>query len=111
MTGTAVRGKRTTIPTAPLETRAPGKITVGRRPLRVGDEFLQPGDEYTGTDKNVKAMLDLGLLRDDTEVTYVAARPGIKVGDRELEIGEEIPGAHTWPRLDSWVRSGRIARV
>lgn len=40
-------------------------------------------------------------------VTYVCRKP-IKIGARRFKIGDPIPEASTWTRVESWVRSGYI---
>lgn len=38
---------------------------------------------------------------------YVARKP-MTLGDRRIRIGDLVPEAAKWPRLESWVRSGYI---
>lgn len=40
---------------------------------------------------------------------YVVVRRPLSWEGLELQIGETVPGAKDWPRLDAWVRAGRIA--
>lgn len=40
---------------------------------------------------------------------YEARRP-LTVGETKIEIGEVVPGAEDWPRIESWVRTGKIIR-
>lgn len=46
------------------------------------------------------------------EPVYVAGNraPRLKVGDYTLQPGEVVPGAHGWPRRESYERLGRIER-
>lgn len=37
---------------------------------------------------------------------YRVGRKPLKVGDKYLQPGEVVPEAHTWPRVEAWVRSG-----
>jgi hypothetical protein len=43
-------------------------------------------------------------------VQYVARKP-VKIGDRKYMPGEVVPGAASWTRVESWVRSGYIDPV
>lgn len=44
------------------------------------------------------------------EMTYVALKT-LRVGGQRREIGELVPEASDWPRVDAWVSQGRIAPV
>lgn len=37
---------------------------------------------------------------------YLVGRKPLKVGSEMLQPGEVVPDAHTWPRVEAWVRSG-----
>jgi hypothetical protein len=41
---------------------------------------------------------------------YVATKRLRYEGDW-LEVGDEVPGAHAWPRLESWVRQRYVKQV
>lgn len=38
-------------------------------------------------------------------VSYVARKP-MRIGDREIRVGDVVPEAGSWPRVESWVRAG-----
>lgn len=40
---------------------------------------------------------------------YVVTRRPLEWEGLTLLVGEEVPGAASWPRLEAWVRAGRIA--
>lgn len=42
---------------------------------------------------------------------YVVSRRPLPLDDKVLEIGEVVPGAAQWPRVEAWVRAGRITPV
>ncbi|MEO6204534.1 MAG: hypothetical protein ABIO67_04015 [Mycobacteriales bacterium] len=46
------------------------------------------------------------------EPVYVAGNraPRLKVGEYVLEPGDIVPGAHAWPRRETYERLGRIVR-
>lgn len=47
----------------------------------------------------------------ESRYTYVyEARRPLLVGDTVIDIGEIVPGAEDWPRVESWVRTGKIVR-
>jgi len=41
---------------------------------------------------------------------YVAKRP-IKIGEEIRQIGDPIPEADEWLRVESWVRNGHLTMV
>ncbi len=40
---------------------------------------------------------------------YVVSRRPLQWEGLTLQVGETVPGAQSWPRLDAWVRAGRVA--
>ena len=38
---------------------------------------------------------------------YVARKPMV-IGDKKIRIGDLVPEASAWPRVEAWVRSGYI---
>lgn len=46
----------------------------------------------------------------DSEPRYVVGLrpPRPRFAGLLLEVGDVVPGAHAWPRLESWVRSGIV---
>lgn len=38
---------------------------------------------------------------------YVARKP-MQIGGRKIKVGEVVPEAASWPRVESWVRSGYL---
>lgn len=38
---------------------------------------------------------------------YVA-RKSMQIGGRKIKVGEVVPEASSWPRVESWVRAGYI---
>jgi hypothetical protein len=40
-------------------------------------------------------------------VTYIARKP-IKIGAKKFKIGDVVPEANSWTRVESWVRSGYL---
>ena len=38
---------------------------------------------------------------------YVARKP-MQIGDKKIKIGDLVPEAAKWPRVEAWVRSGYI---
>jgi hypothetical protein len=40
-------------------------------------------------------------------VTYIARKP-IKIGAKKFKIGDVVPEASSWTRVESWVRSGYL---
>lgn len=50
---------------------------------------------------------DTKVIRTDP-VYVVAPKRVLKHGDKLLKAGDEVPGAHLWPRLESWLNTGRI---
>lgn len=38
-------------------------------------------------------------------VSYVARKP-MTIGDRKVRVGDVVPEAGSWPRVEAWVRSG-----
>ena len=38
---------------------------------------------------------------------YVARKP-MTIGDKKIKIGDLVPEAAKWPRVEAWVRSGYI---
>lgn len=38
---------------------------------------------------------------------YVALKP-LMIDDKRYEIGEAVPEASCWPRIESWVRAGYV---
>lgn len=43
-------------------------------------------------------------------VYVVAPKRALMHEGKRLEAGEVIEGAHLWPRLESWINTGRIVR-
>jgi len=43
-------------------------------------------------------------------VVYVCRRP-LKIGSKKFKIGDAIPEANGWTRVESWVRAGYIDAV
>ena len=41
---------------------------------------------------------------------YIARKP-MTLGERKIRIGDVVPEAAGWPRVESWVRSGYIEIV
>jgi len=41
---------------------------------------------------------------------YVARKP-MQMGDRKIKIGDLVPEAAKWPRVEAWVRCGYIELV
>lgn len=42
---------------------------------------------------------------------YVVTRRPLKNGEGLLRVGEVVPGAEAWPRVEAWVRAGLIKPV
>lgn len=38
---------------------------------------------------------------------FVARKP-MQIGDKKIKIGDLVPEAAKWPRVEAWVRSGYI---
>lgn len=38
---------------------------------------------------------------------YVARKP-MKIGERKIKIGDDVPEAGSWPRVEAWIRAGYI---
>ena len=38
---------------------------------------------------------------------YVARKP-MQIGDKKIKIGDLVPEAAKWPRVEAWVRAGYI---
>jgi hypothetical protein len=38
---------------------------------------------------------------------YVARKP-MQIGGRKIKIGDLVPEAGSWPRVESWIRSGYL---
>lgn len=38
---------------------------------------------------------------------YVARKP-MRIGDRKIRIGESVPEAGSWLRVEAWLRSGYL---
>jgi hypothetical protein len=38
---------------------------------------------------------------------YVARKP-MQIGSRKIKIGDVVPEAGSWPRVESWIRSGYL---
>lgn len=38
---------------------------------------------------------------------YVA-RKSMQVGNRKIKVGDYVPEAGSWPRVESWIRSGYL---
>lgn len=38
---------------------------------------------------------------------YVARKP-MKIGEKKIKIGDPVPEAHSWPRVEAWVRAGYL---
>ena len=43
-------------------------------------------------------------------MTYIAKRP-LKIGDSVRQIGEPVPEAEEWNRVESWIRFNFIEEV
>lgn len=41
---------------------------------------------------------------------YECGNKPLKFGEITLVKGDPIPGAESWPRLESWIRTGRIVK-
>lgn len=44
-------------------------------------------------------------------VKYVVGSLPLRYGDAILQPGDEVPDAHLWPRVESWIRTRRIIPV
>lgn len=44
-------------------------------------------------------------------VHYVVDRHPLRVGEQVLQPGEWVPNAHTFTRIESWIRAGRLRMV
>lgn len=42
--------------------------------------------------------------------SYVARKP-MQLGGRKIKIGDVVPEAGSWPRVESWIRSGYLDLV
>lgn len=47
----------------------------------------------------------------EAEHVYVCTARPLKVGAYILREGVEVPGAHGWLRLESWVNARRVRRI
>jgi hypothetical protein len=43
-------------------------------------------------------------------VLYIARKP-LKIGSKKFKIGDAVPEANGWSRVESWVRAGYIDAV
>ena len=43
-------------------------------------------------------------------VQYIARKP-MKIGNKRFKIGDPVPEASRWPRVESWLRAGYIDAV
>lgn len=43
-------------------------------------------------------------------VQYIARKP-MKIGGKKFKIGDPVPEANSWPRVESWLRAGYIDAV
>lgn len=43
-------------------------------------------------------------------VQYIARKP-LKIGEKKFKIGDVVPEANGWPRVESWLRAGYIDAV
>src|SRR5438270_14091975 len=61
-------------------------------------------------DPTLAARLKAGVLPEDevSEWEYVVGRRPLKVGEETRQPGDPIPEAASWPRLESWLRSGAV---
>lgn len=46
-----------------------------------------------------------------TQWEYVVGRRPLKVGEETRQPGDPIPEAESWPRLESWLRSGAVVQL
>lgn len=61
-------------------------------------------------DARLRAKFGDGRRTRSQEAThYVVVRRPLAWEGLTLLVGETVPGAKDWPRLESWVRAGRIA--
>lgn len=89
-------------PNLPVTEPAPSPAGPVSEPEEVEPEPLSPEEEYRAL---VEAM-------PADEPRYVAGNrgPKLKVGRYFLKPGMVVPGAHRWPRLETWVRSGQVVK-
>ena len=60
-------------------------------------------------DPALAAAIKAGRLPTQTvAVDYVIGRKALRVGKELRQPGDPIPEAASWPRLESWLRSGAI---
>lgn len=104
--------------TAAGAAKARQKRTAGvQAPEQVNPVEMTPGVAIGLDEADPKAAADRRLARrfgrprggllEPTH--YVVTRRPLKWEGLELLVGEEVPGAAQWARLDAWVRAGRIA--
>jgi hypothetical protein len=102
---------------APPEPAAVPADVAAPEPSVDADDLLQsggaPGDAGPLTDE--QDLADAGILEepkpplgfDFVKHPYVAVRP-MRCGERMLNPGESVPGAESWPRLETWVQYRKI---
>lgn len=56
-----------------------------------------------------KTVVDTGD-EDGHDVYVVAPKRHLVHEGKTLVAGEVVPGAHLWPRVEAWVRAGRIVK-
>lgn len=86
-------------PDLPLEGAAPAE----REPVGNGPQRRQ-AERYARRAREERARL--GAV-----ATYVAGPRGLKINGEFREPGAEVPEALDWPRVHTWVASGRIVPV
>jgi hypothetical protein len=60
-------------------------------------------------DPALAAAIKAGRIPDVSPAfDYVVGRKPLRVGSETRRPGDPVPEAATWPRLESWVRSGAI---
>lgn len=61
-------------------------------------------------DPALAAALKAGQPPVVTEWEYVVGRRPLKVGEETRQPGDPLPEAASWPRLESWLRSGAVVQ-
>jgi hypothetical protein len=101
----------------PAESVAVPTDVAAPEPSVDADDLLQSGGaaDDAGSLTDEQDLLDAGVLEEPVERVgydfvkhpFVAVIP-LKVGTRTVRPGESVPGAETWPRVETWVQYRKI---